>query len=112
MFNSENRVLNYVNSLFAKLWIKPGLWDDFEEYLVNLSARVANAGAMEALAVSESNLAGWCWFAREQHVEVTVVFFSKSGKNMRFWPKNGFLAILARFLDDVSMTSLGGVGVG
>ena len=45
MFNGENRVLKSVNSLFAELWIKPGLWDDFEEYLVNSSARVANVGA-------------------------------------------------------------------
>ena len=112
MFNGENRVLPSVTSLFAELWIKPGLWDDFEKYLVNSSARVANAGAMEALAVLESTLVGWCWFGREQNAKITVVSFAKSGKNMRFWPKNGFLAILARFWDDVSMTSLGGVKYG
>ena len=78
---------------------------------MNSSARVANAGAMEALAVSESTLAGWCWFGREQHAKIAVVSFAKSGKNMRFSPKNGFLAILARFWDDVSVTSSGGVGV-
>ncbi|MCY6525137.1 hypothetical protein, partial [Actinobacillus pleuropneumoniae] len=73
MFNGENRVLTSVNSLFAELWIKPGLWDDFEEYLVNSSARVANASAMEALAVSELTLVGWCWFGREQHAKIAVV---------------------------------------
>ena len=109
MFNGENRVLQSVNSLFAELWIKLGLWDDFEEYLVNSLARVANAGAMEALAVSESSLASWCWFGCEQHAEVTVVcFLPKVEKTRDFGLKMDFWQYWRVF----GMTSPGGVGVG
>lgn len=77
---------------------------------------------MEALTVSESNLAGWRWFERKQHAEISTDSFGKSGKNMKFWPIYGFLAYWRVFgmtsawrhqvgsrSGDVSMTSSGDV---
>jgi len=46
------------------------------------------------------------------HAEDTTVVFAKSAKNAKFWPKYGFFGTLAPFLDDISMTSSGGVKVG
>ena len=62
VFDGENSVLQSPNSLLEEIWIKPGSWNDFEEYLVISPVRDANAGAMEAPTVLESALAGWCWF--------------------------------------------------
>jgi hypothetical protein len=61
---------------------------------------------------SRSNSAGWREFGRKMHAEDTTVVFAKSAKNAKFWPKYGFFGTLALFLDDVSMTSSGGVKVG
>ena len=80
VFNGENSVLQSFNSLLEEIRIKPGSWNDFEEYLVISSVRVANAGAMEAPTVSELALVGWRWFEREQHAEIAKVSFAKSGK--------------------------------
>lgn len=73
---------------------------------------VANAGEFGAPAVSRSNSAGWRKFGREMHAGGATVAFAKSEKNTVFWPKYGFFGTLALFLDDVSMTSSGGVKVG
>jgi len=73
---------------------------------------VTSAGGNGALAVSRSNSAGWREFGREKHAEKTTAVFAKSAKNAKFWPKYGFFGTSALFLDDVSMTSSGGVKVG
>ena len=53
VFDGENSVLQSLNSFLEEIRIKPGSWNDSEEYLVISLVKVANADAMKASAVSE-----------------------------------------------------------
>ena len=60
VFDGENSVLQSPNSLLEEIRIKPGSWNDFEEYPVISPVRVANAGAnggAGGLGISFSRLA-------------------------------------------------------
>ena len=65
---------------------------------------------MQAPTVFKSNSTGWRRNGRNMHAERSNSSFSKSDKNYDFWRKYGLFGLLALFLDDVSMTSSGGVG--
>lgn len=67
---------------------------------------------LQAPTVFESNYAGWQRNFREMHAERSNSSFNKCDKKHDFWQKYGLFRLLAPFLDEVSMTSLGGVEYG
>jgi len=69
---------------------------------------MAIGNAFRAPTVSGLNSAGWWLNDRKMHAGRRMVFLAKSEKNAKFWQKYGEFGFLARFLDDVSMTSSGG----
>ena len=71
---------------------------------------VTNAGGLRAPTVFKVIFAGWWPNGRNSHAGRNNLSFGKSDKKCDFWRKYGIFGLLALFLDDVSMTSPGGVG--
>ena len=65
---------------------------------------------LQAPTVFKLNFAGWRRNGRNMHAGEQNSSYGKSDKNREFWRKYGLFGLLALFLDDVSMTSSGGVG--
>ena len=73
---------------------------------------VANAGRWEAAASFRFIFCRLATGGRKLHAEVSNSSVCKSEKKARKLAKIWTFWVLARFLDDVSMTSSGGVRVG
>ena len=98
--------------ILGELWTNLGAGRIIQINTWYTVAMVTNASGFGTPTVSRSNSADWWELGRKMHAEETTVVFAESAKNTVFWPKYGFFGTLALFLDDVSMTSSGGVKVG